>query len=87
MYLCGFDFYALRGAHTCRLDDGVVHRRVCSVFWFVLKEIDVDGAAEQGLEDDERARFRRYYVAFFAGRTVDAYNHRFPLVNARQGWG
>lgn len=46
MYLCGFDFYALCGAHADCIDDGVVYVRVCIVFGFVLQEVDVDGPTE-----------------------------------------
>lgn len=38
----------------------------------MLQEVDVDGPAEQGLEDYEGACFGRYDIAFFAGGTIDA---------------
>lgn len=84
MYLCGFDFYALRGTHACCLDDGIVYVCVSGVFGFVLQEVDVDGAAEQGLEDDEGACLGRYNVAFFAGGTVDACNKRSPWAQMKR---
>lgn len=70
MYLCGFDFHTVRGAHDRCFDDSVVHGG--SIFRFVLQKVDVDGSAEHGLQHYESALLRRYYVALLTGGTVDA---------------